>query len=316
MLVATFGLVIFLMNEARKPENWQWFTALGGQQDAPSGVPNEPVPDNRLTPPPPSEEPLDTFISPAPKEDAEEDTSGRFFPGVRPKLFETIRDDTTFRADEAEAWFHLLDILARTDQSTLRKRSTGRVTYAELFFQSKEYRGELVTMRGTVRRAWLFDDPPDNDYGIESYYQVWFTPEDNPSTPMVAYCLELPDGFPTGMEVTADAEITGFFFKRWAYSGADNLWTTPVLLSRTVDWKKRVSPSARKVEVNALFLTVVFAFALFVAVAITGFVYVATRRGNQDEPEGLPDFDLLYEANISSDAGGSPNEPDDDQPSQ
>ena len=78
-----------------------------------------------------------------------------------------------------------------------------------------------------------------NEYGIKQYYQVWLWPSDNPSAPMVVYCLRLPQGFPTGMELAEPADVTGYFFKRWAYQANDALRAAPELLARTLQWEQR-----------------------------------------------------------------------------
>jgi len=239
LLVMSLGLIVLLMSEARDPANWQWFFAL--DNGAAAGPADGPAIDNRLAPETAEEGVPGAFVSPA-AAGARQQTSGRF-PDVPPKLLETVRDDAPFRHDEQEAWFHLLGILQKTDEATLGKASIGRVTFAQLYNQSSEYRGELVTVRGTIRRAHLLK-APKNDRGIDQYYQTWLQPADNRTMPMVIYCLSLPQGFPTGMDVSAEVEITGFYFKRWVYKAQDAIRTTPTLLARTVDWQKDATASA------------------------------------------------------------------------
>ncbi|MBN2476109.1 MAG: hypothetical protein JXB62_15970 [Pirellulales bacterium] len=248
LLMMSLGLVVILMSEAHKPANWNWLFAQG---DAPTGrradagADEGTEIDNRLPDSPPDSTALPPghILSSAPDraDPSAADTPGPsgdtgLFPGVEPKYLKSIRDDTTFRYDERHAWFNLLDVLRRTDESALREASLGRVTFAQLFNQPNEYRGELVTIRGTVRRAHPLE-APKNDKQIDRYCQTWVQPADHQTTPMVVYCLSLPKGFPTGMDVSAKVEVTGFFFKRWAYRAQDGLRTTPVLLARTVHWE-------------------------------------------------------------------------------
>ena len=244
-LVMALGLAIFMMNEARKPDNWLWITSISRADVEPA----------------------------EPKENA----IGRYFTGVKPEYLDTVRDDTIFRHDEQDAWFHLLQILEKTDQQTLEKASIGRVSFAQLFSQSNDYRGRLVTLYGNVRRAHRLT-APKNDYGIKRYYQIWFQPEDNPTTPMVVYCLHLPKGFPTGMDVSAETAITGFFFKRWVYKAQDSLQTAPVVLARTVDWRKPTSQTKETVQVDTWFLLVVFGTAAAISIVVSAYIYTRTRR--------------------------------------
>ncbi len=238
LLVMSLGLVYFMMTEARDPKNWRWFSALGsnGNSTAAGAAEQTPI-DNRITPSAKNELP-NTFISPdeTPPE-LQQQPVGRYFPGVEPQLFKTIRDGTIHRKQERESWFNLLRVLEATDQETLDEARPQPATYVQLFQQSDEYRGELVTVSGTVRRACR-EGIARNDFGIKKYWQVWLRTRDNQFAPLVVYCLYLPEGFPTGMEVSAEVEITGFFFKRWKYNDANSEpRTTPMLVARTVIWQ-------------------------------------------------------------------------------
>lgn len=243
VLVMAMGLVVFLMNEARKPENWAWLFAVGE-------------------------------VSPRPAKAAEQ-PGGRYFPGVKPEYFLAIRDDMPFRPDEQDAWFNLFDVLNKTNEATLEEKSIGRVTFAQLFQQSDEYRGELVTIQGTVRRAHRLT-APKNDCGIKKYYQIWVQPADSPNSPIVVYCLHLPKGFPTGMDISAEAEITGFFFKRWAYKARGTLCTAPTLAARTVRWQK-VPEVVKSAPMNVGTLLLLFGVAVAVSALVVVHVIRRTR---------------------------------------
>ncbi len=303
LLVMTLGLVMVLMTEARKPWRWQWLTGPSGGGDDPQAASapaaDEPI-DTRARSAPPGEAISGTFRSPAPVPDeAEEDAGGRYFRGVKPKYLEWIRDDKPFYPEETKAWFNLLGVLQRTDEPTLRRASTARVTFAQLFKQSKEYRGELVTVGGAVRRAHRLSTPK-NEHGIEKFYQVWLFPDDNPSLPMVVYCLHLPKGFPTGMELEEKAEITGFYFKRWAYKAADSLRRAPTLAARTLHWQK-AKPAVTKpapAGLGSLLLAVGVAAALSFAVVV--YVYTRSHPPRPQRSDGPPSFDALPDFEIPS----------------
>jgi len=66
-----------------------------------------------------------------------------------------IQDDTLiFRPAEREIWFHELARVHDLDQAQLEKASLGRVAYLQLHKQPADYRGRLVTVKGTVRLAY------------------------------------------------------------------------------------------------------------------------------------------------------------------
>ncbi len=186
-----------------------------------------------------------------------------------------------------------MDILNRTDSETLRQASLGPVSYAQLFRQPSQYRGRLVTVSGVVHRANRVE-LPSNDYGIKQYYQVWLWPSDNPSAPIVVYCLRLPKDFPTGMELAEPAAVTGYFFKRWAYQANDALCAAPELLARSLQWQQRPAVTPPQ-PVETWPIPLVVGAAALAALLATGIVYLRTRPTRPDLPDRPPNFDALYE---------------------
>ena len=301
LMVMTLGLVIVLMMEASNPKNYPWLFGTAQDEDASAPAPKRPADappiDDRVVPKPPVNELPGTFFSPAPVDpDAPEDTSGEYFPGVKPKLLEQARDNTTFRYDERHAWFNLLGVLRKTPEPVLEKASLGRVSYFQLFEQSNEYRGKLVTIRGRIHRV-LSMRAPRNDAGIERYYQLVVQPEDAPDYPIIVYCLELPDGFPTGERVLEDAKITGFYFKRWAYPAKNALRTAPTLVAKTLCWIETPTSSQTSLGLGSV-LFVVVAAAAFAVFAAT-YIYTRTRRDTTGRPETAPALDALKDIELA-----------------
>jgi len=310
-VVMSLGLVIVLMMEAGKPENyrWLWPTAPEEGDSAPAPKPPSDAPpiDDRIAPKPPLEQSAGTFYSPAPVDlEAEEDTSGEYFGGVKPKLLEAVHDDTTFRNDERHAWFNLFDVLQKTDERKLEKASLGRVTYFQLFEQTNEYRGKLVTIRGRVHRA-LSLRAPKNDVGIEEYYQLWVQPDDAPDYPIVVYCLGLPEGFPTGMKVLEGVQITGFYFKRWAYKAPETLRTAPTLAAKSV--RRIKTPPQEETSLGPGSVVLVVVVAAMFAVFAAAYVYMRTRFDTAAQPETAPRLEALSEIELGPNADQPPDPP-------
>ncbi|MHC4179567.1 MAG: hypothetical protein ACYSWU_18810 [Planctomycetota bacterium] len=296
LLVMSLGLVVLLMSEARDAKNWAWLFGSGeGGNGSPSTL-------------------VRTDDAPAghrlPQRAPREDTPGGFFPGVEPAYLDQVRDDTidrdqeqeagVFRDQEQDAWFHLFEILNTTDEARLRQRSIGPIAYGQLFRQSQQYRGRLATVRGTIRRTSL-PRVADNDYHIDRYYQTVLQPADSPSELMFVYCLHLPEGFPQGLKVSADVEVTGFYFKRWAYPAQDKVRIAPVLLARTVRWSKRPpAVGQRPVGVGAVLTWT--AVALGATLLVVVYVYRRTRRTQPQEPAARPEFDALRDVPTASGA--------------
>lgn len=282
--VRLLALVMFLMGivwiavEARDPERYRWIWEWE-QRDVTS---DERV-DTRLGP---SASPADdTFVFPLPGQEFAE--AGQTISGPLTEAdLASVRDDEPFRAGEQGAWLKLLDQLRNTDSAQLRKQSTGVATFVQLYRQPKEYRGELITLAGTLRRS----EPiaaPRNELGIESYYRTWLFPKDNPANPIVVYILTVPDGFPQGMTIEEQVELDGFFFKRWPYAAQDTVRSAPVVLAKSLRWiaTKPKDPSP------PMSPTTLVVIAAAVAGGLVAMVWWRTR----DRRHGEPASDLFKE---------------------
>ena len=264
-LVLAFGLAVILVLEARKPEHWQWIEGKNGA-DAEDVFP----------------------------EAAEGKTlAGKLFPGVDRELLKSVRDNTRFRDQENAAWFNLLGVLKNSSSAELRRAAVGRVSWLQLHEQSKEYRGELIMVKGTVRRAHRVE-AAKNDQGIGDYYQLWLQPDDNPKRPIVIYCLQLPTDFPVGMELAERVRVTGFYFKRWLYKGAKDLETAPVLLAKTIGWdeKPTVAENAQRKFSSIYFIVAAAGVCSLFAI---GYIVYCTRGRPKKEEALLAGLDSIVE---------------------
>jgi len=248
MLVMTLGLVVAMMVKAAQPSTWAWLWAGKDAQSQATEAPTEsPVAyDTRVRPARPEQLPLDTFISPAEKPSAA-GQSGDHFPGLRPELFSSIRDHAVFRGAENESWYNFLTVLRDADEADLQQASIGRVGFVQLFEQPSVYRGKVISVKGIAKRA--FDlQAPQNDHGIQSYYQLWLQPEGGPTSPIVIYTLELPADFPSSRvagsnearDIYEPIEVTGFFYKNWAYSTGSEILSAPMVMAKNVTWTPNV----------------------------------------------------------------------------
>jgi hypothetical protein len=289
-LVLAVGLVLFLIEEAANPQRWAWMFQAAGQPVAAAN----PARQAKVEQPPElrrRQAARGEFI--AESEHKEElPATKTFFPGVDRELLAKVRDDTAFRPSEAGAFYHLLGILDETPEAELEKGSVGPVSFTQLFGQPKEFRGDLVTMEGTVRRAQK-KAAPKNDYGITDYDLLIVEPSDRAYAVWV-YALELPDDFPRGEKLREPVTLTGFFYKRLAALSEDReIMTWPVLLAKTVHRRPvlAAAPQAnRQVELKSL--TGGLAIAVLASLVVVVFVFFATRRKTHfklpaSQPAGL-----------------------------
>jgi hypothetical protein len=164
-----------------------------------------------------------------------------------------VEDDTVFRPAEREIWFHELARVRDTPPQDLQRQSVGEIAYLQLFKQPADYRGEVVTVSGTVKLAYRVR-APRNYLGIEEYFVYWLHPSGGPDAPIVIYALGAPRGFPPINDKDIDAattklheevEFTGVFFKRWAYPGKGGTYTAPLILASQPQWVPRPSLNSR-----------------------------------------------------------------------
>ncbi len=294
LMVMLLGLVVVLVFQARDPGNYEWLksppsaagdglsslsVADGPNTDAGDSGQADLPDDTRLEPRITAADPEGTFLSIAPAAlQAPEQASSRYFPGVNLEYLATVRDDRPFHMDEHQAWFHLFGVLGRTDQRTLEEHSTAAVTFVQLSRQPKLYRGELVSFRGQVRRA-TETKASKNEYGVDKFFRLWILMADNRRDPISVDVLELPHGFPLGDGIQEEVEVTGFFFKRRAYLGRDDIFTTPSLLARTVRWHERPHPPGAEPRLVQVLVIVAAAAALSLLT-----VWFASRRGGSQPP--------------------------------
>ena len=237
-LILGLGATLFLLNSARQPKTAKFLDRVFGP-----AVEDPPISDAQIrelvNSLPPHSNPQDAFRLSA-SDGVKQATAAEYFRAVQPQLLESIRDNTYFRSVETEAWFHLLGILQKSLPEELAAASLGEVGYVQMVQQPHVYRGRLVTVCGTARRAEVVE-VAENNIGLQTYYLLTVRPAGRQIWPIRIYCLELPDGFPLGEDVSASVIAHGFFFKNWSYQWEGGPGLAPILLARTVDWQDQGS---------------------------------------------------------------------------
>lgn len=188
-----------------------------------------------------------------------------------PAALDRVRDDTVFRAADRDAWFEIWKTLR--DHGPPPPAAVHRVTFSELFGQPRSFRGRPVAIAGTLRRLEQVDAPA-NDYGIDGYWQGWLEPEGGPASPIVVYFLDVPAGMQTGLAIAEQADVTGYFFKRWAYAAKDTVRLAPLVMAASPRWSPP-PPSRPAIDFVAALTT---GTILTVMVLTLGGIWLA-RRG-------------------------------------
>jgi hypothetical protein len=212
-----------------------------------------------------------------------------------------VEDDTVFRPAERDIWFHILASVRDEPAEGLRQRSLGRVAYLQLFKQPDEYRGKVVSVKGTAR--WAYRRPaPENYLGIKEYFVYWINPSGGPNSPIVVYALSAPPGFPPiqddaagGMtDLREEVEVHGIFFKRWAYPARDGTYTAPLIVANVPAWQPSgLDLAAQRVGLTPAELGAAAIAALLMTVCVTAVLWYRTRRPRRADEFAPPNIAAL-----------------------
>lgn len=254
LMVGSLGLVFLLFLKSADPKTWEWI--------APEEVPvRAPVAEGDREEPPagPDLPPRDVRVERKAVE--AENTSGEFRVtksdapatpytlgssrigrhAVAPsqkwaseEALARVVDNSPFRSHDFEAWSQIFDNLQEAPPGRLSAQDAAPVQYGQLFQQSELYRGKLVTLSGTVRRCVKI--PPSKlDARAGNLWQLWlFSGGD--TSPIVLYCLDIPEGFPVGPQISQVVTVQAVYFKKWVYAAQGGTMTAPLLVARSVNW--------------------------------------------------------------------------------
>jgi hypothetical protein len=197
--------------------------------------------------------------------------------GAPASLLAKVRDDTFFRDADTEAWEQLFLTLRENRQPARLRSAAPRVSFSELFGQPRSFRGRLVRLRGTLHRLERLA-APDNNYGIDHYWQGWLELEGGPATPVVIHFLTVPEGMPTGMSIDEPVDVVGYFLKRYAYQAADTIRVAPLVVAHE---PVRRPPSAAAKGAASLGTWALVSMAALVAATLLGIGLAGRRDGRR-----------------------------------
>ena len=193
----------------------------------------------------------------------------------------------------------------------LTPEATERVGFLQLFRQPEVYRGKLLTIHGVVERAYRLKAPA-NAFDIDGYSILWLRPTGGPSSPVVIYALNLPPGFPEVVDrdqpgqsaahtkLVEEIDVTGYYFKNWAYLSEGGINTAPLMLANVPRWTPAAAPVS-KAPLHPLELTAWIASMGVLALLLATLAYYSSNRKSRElreqrAPENLGQWELLTPA--------------------
>jgi hypothetical protein len=293
-LVAMLTLVLLLMDQAGRPERWQWLWHISGER------------------PPATSQPVTAAVETSSEARGKPGVDRGWPAGLDPDVLSDVRDNSHFRRAEQPAWFGLWRLLRDTSSEQLRRQSLGEVSYLQIARQTDAYRGRLVNLKGTIRRAnWV--SAPANDLSITGYTQCWLFPELSDTQPIVLYVLDWPQSLPAAVDLALPAAATGIVYKRWSYLGAEGMEVAPVVLAKTVSLLPsppvpKTRPPGRSMPLLAVLGTGIA--SLLVTALLLRYSAHRYRRSERaaELPEALPDLSAFNSGPRLADAAGAHGE--------
>lgn len=231
-LILLAAVLILLVTEAMKPQNWAW---------------------------------LESFVSPQSTKIADELDSLREIPplpGLDMAKLQNVRDNERIFSSEEGAWNHLATLLAETPEKTIEAHCVGRVLYAQLSAQPEVYRGKIIRSRGTVVSVQKLQRMAF-EMSVPEMYQIIYLPVESPEEPTIVSVLSLPEGFPMGENLRERIALTGFFYKVNPYATVgQDFHFAPLMMAKTVQWTPHVEAEQEAQELFPFWIPLLFAILL------------------------------------------------------
>jgi len=230
-LVALFGMVLLCYRSARDPRNWDWFAALSQPPSDESTEDSENL-NFTVRPLSISDELRISLATDDPKSlDVDDPTDPSALP---PELFNDVHDNQlgTTRPEQ-DAITTILDKVRTLSSEQLDVEAMKDVVHASLIQDPDNYRGRLITLRGTL---WRYGPAArgDPDDSTDDVYEAWMFTSDSGNRPYRWLLVEPVSGVSPGDQLDVEVEVTGYFVKRYAYLTGDGTNVAPMLVGRTM----------------------------------------------------------------------------------
>lgn len=283
-MVGVLCLVMVAINLAAKPGSWYWL--IPPEPTGTEATPSLEELDFRTKSSPETSLQADTIRVVSTDESADEaanvpdsDSSDVEIPA---EVMEPIEDNTVgLRRKELAAYRLMLSRIDTLPSEIIVEAGRDDVAFTVLMLQSESYRGQLISVRGDLRRLTAFPAPQDSEF--ETLYEGWLFTRDSGKNPYRVLFTQLPADVPLGesLDPPVPVEVTGYFFKRYGYASQGGQHVAPLLLAKRpeVITPRQVVPVDRS-ELRNMMLAAVG----LVAVVVLGLViwFVRSDRRYRD----------------------------------
>ena len=196
-------------------------------------------------------------------------------PAVDQALLQDVVDKV--RRLRMEPYYHLVTIAVRSSPQLLEQHARRDLTFAHLWSEPDQYRGQLIYLKGYLRGLKKFEADRNkrlNPEGIHELYQGDLFTDDSTPNPYVIIVPSVAEGMPLGANLAENVTFAGYFLQLWRYTAAGDVErAAPLLVGRILLW----TPAPRQeptVRLNA-FLAIAF---VLVVMGTGGAVWAINRR--------------------------------------
>ena len=324
-MVGMIAILVFAIQFAAKPSSWYWLTGRPAEAEPKAGKPRQQRPTNETVDFRPDmkesslgpqvirvvggQTPADADRYKPDVEASSETDAAEHELKLAPELIDQIKDNAVgIRESERELYYYLLAKTRDVPPKAIEKAARPSIAFAVLMNESKELLGEIVTVKGELRRLAAIP-AGKNEFGIETIWEGWLFNADSGLNPYCVRMTSIPEGIPTGQEISSGivVKVTGYFLKRYGYPAQqDRLHVAPLILSKSVHWYQQ-RPTSVPDDMGIVPYVLAFAGILGVTISIMLYRFRSSDREFEKKhlrrltaaPEGaiaaindLPTFEL------------------------
>ncbi|MCA9042043.1 MAG: hypothetical protein KDA65_16945 [Planctomycetaceae bacterium] len=223
-----------------------------------------------------------------------------------PNILDPVKDRTLgIPPEESGAYYQLLYTIAHEDAAAAIKRAREfwderrekspelrefeHPHFADLFKHPEDYRGQVITQTGFVRRIVSYQ-AGENEFGIQKLYEAWIYPDTGQSNPVVVVFTVPPrSGLEVGENLNYHVGLTGYFFKLYGYRAQDTTRLAPMVLAGALEpLPLRVNPSYIEQRITFFLATTVVVLLIMGYILYTGLRRKRTSPVQASLPEQFP----------------------------
>lgn len=188
---------------------------------------------------------------------------------------------------EASAYCEFVLMAYQTSALAFTQSARKELTFSDLMTKPKTNRGEVVEIKGRLRRLRKIAPPMALlSVGVSELYEGWVFQEMYGPNPVCILFTQLPDNIQPFEKDDFLIEFQGYFFKKYRYktanTGSENPWKdTPLVIGKTLTVKRGSIESSEEGSTWAKGLLPLFTASSLVVLSVIIGIIIWFLRGDQ-----------------------------------